>query len=192
MKRIYSILFFLSLSTVNAVAQDINSLSLQDAVTEKPFSLENEVNQKAFVLIFHSTSCPFVKMYEERIIDIRTRYQNQGIDFALVNSDPNPENQKASDLRKFIDESGLNMSYLMDINQDWIKFFHITKIPEVVIITPSSDGLITAYRGAIDNNAQAAGSVTEKYLERAINQILKGEQPSPGQVRAVGCNVRSF
>lgn len=170
----------------------MTGLSLQDAVTEKPFTLENEVKEKALVLLFHSTSCPFAKMYEERIIQIRSRYQNQGIAFALVNSDPKPENQNASDLRSFIDESGLNMPYLMDINQEWTKFFQITKIPEVVVITPGENGLKTAYRGAIDNNAQAAGSVTEKFLERAINQILKGEQPSPEQVRAVGCNVRSF
>jgi hypothetical protein len=48
------------------------------------------------------------------------------------------------------------------------------------------------YRGAIDNNPQAESAVSEKHLERALNQILKGESPMAAQVRAVGCNIRTY
>lgn len=174
------------------MAQDIGSFSLKDGVTEKEFTISNEIKGKALVLIFHSIDCPFAKMYEERIIDLRTRFQNQGISFALVSAESNEASKNAETLRKKVDDSGLKMPYLMDVNLEWTKHFNITKIPEVVIIIPGDNGPTAVYRGAIDNNAQAATSVTEKHLERALNQVLKGENPSPSQIRAVGCNVRSF
>ncbi len=189
-KALIFLLFLLSFSY--SQAQGIGELTLTDAVTGKTFTISKELKGKALVLIFHTIDCPFAIMYEDRIIDLRTRFQNQGISFALVNSDPKPENQNADEMRSHVDETGLNMPYLMDINQEWVKFFRITKIPEVVIIVPGENGIEQVFRGAIDNNAQAASSVTEKHLERAMNQVLRGEKPSPEQVRAVGCNVRSF
>jgi hypothetical protein len=190
-KKSLLILLFL-FSYCFSQAQDIGSLSLNDAVTGKTFTISNELKGKALVLIFHSINCPFAIMYEDRIIDLRSRFQNQGVSFALVNTDPKPENQNSEEMRKHVDETGLNMPYLKDENQEWGKLFNITKIPEVVIIIKGENGMESVFRGAIDNNAQAPGSVTEKHLERAINQVLKGERPSPDQVRAVGCNVRSF
>ncbi|MEN2282797.1 thioredoxin-like domain-containing protein [Algoriphagus sp. SE2] len=191
-KTSFLFLFFIFSMGLFAQAQDIGSLVLEDAVTGKSYTVSKELKGKALVLIFHSTNCPFAKLYEERIIDLRSRFQNQEISFALVNPDLGSENQNSDLMRSHVDETDLNMPYLMDVNQDWVKLFKITKIPEVVILIPSENGIQVAFRGAIDNNAQAANSVTEKYLERALNQVLRGEKPSPEQVRAVGCNVRSF
>lgn len=185
----FYLIFSLGLSSH---AQNIGDMSLIDAVTDKNTSISSSLKEKALVLVFHSMNCPFAKLYEERIIDIRTRFQNQGISFALVNSESVGKEQNPELLRSHIDETGLNMPYLMDEDHEWVKQFEITKLPEVIVLVPGEDGIKIAYRGAIDNNAQAESAVTEKFLERALNQILKGEQPGPSQVRAVGCNVRSF
>ncbi|MBN3583601.1 redoxin domain-containing protein [Algoriphagus aestuarii] len=192
MKNTFTLLFICLISISSLSAQNIGEMSLTDAVTGKTYTIASEIKGKALVLIFHSTNCPFAKMYEKRIIDLRTKFQNQGISFALVNPDPKSENQNADNMRSHVDATDLNMSYLMDVDQTLVKAFNITKIPEVVIITPNAGSPSIVYRGAIDNNAQVENSVTERYVERAINQVLKGEKPSPEQVRAVGCNVRSF
>lgn len=191
-KTSFLLLFFLFSWGFSSHAQDIGNLVLTDAVTGKTYTISQELKGKALVLIFHSVNCPFAKLYEERIIDLRSRFQNQGISFALVNPDLGAENQNAGQMRSHVDETDLNMPYVMDVNQEWVKLFKITKIPEVVILTQTENGIQSVFKGAIDNNAQAAGSVTEKFLERALNQVLKGQKPSPEQVRAVGCNVRSF
>jgi len=34
--------------------------------------------------------------------------------------------------------------------------------------------------------------VTEKYLETALTQILRGGKPAISQVRAVGCTIRHY
>jgi len=144
------------------------------------------------VLVFHSLACPFAKMYESRLIALRSKYQSQGFTFMLVNPEVAGKAEDQTALRSYIDQSGMNMPYLIDDNQTLTKFYKITKIPEVLLITSSADVAVVIYRGAIDNNPQAESAVSEKYLDRAMDSILKGESPNSGQVRAVGCNVRTY
>ncbi|SEF44199.1 thioredoxin domain-containing protein [Algoriphagus boritolerans] len=176
----------------SASAQNLNELTATDAVTGKTMNLGSMSSGKGFVLIFHSLNCPFAKLYETRIKALKTTFQNQGIGFALINPEVGISEPEQTVLRNYIDQSGMNMSYLIDGGQAWTKVFGITKIPEIVVLTPGESGLKITYRGAIDNNPQSETAVTERHLERALNQILRKESPTPAQVRAVGCNVRTY
>ncbi len=191
MKKINVFIFLVLLSFNASYGQSMDGITLQDAVTSKSVDVGSLVKGKGLVIIFHSLGCPFAKMYEARIIDLRTRFQSQGFTFILVNPESDPGENEAS-LRAYIDESGVNMPYLMDKDKVLARHLKISKIPEVLLITPGNSTSATVYRGAIDNNPQAAASVTEKFLEKALNQVLKGESPTPAQARAVGCNVRTF
>jgi len=173
-------------------AQGYNQLTATDAVTGKVQELGAMVKGKGMVLIFHSLNCPFAKMYEERIKYLRSTFQSQGISFALINPEVTTSEADQLPLRTYIDQSGLNMSYLIDAGQVWTKKFEATKIPEVMVLVPGANGLEIKYRGAIDNNPQAESAVSERHLERALNQILKGENPMAAQVRPVGCNIRTY
>jgi len=173
-------------------AQGYNQLTATDAVTGKVQELGAMVKGKGMVLIFHSLNCPFAKMYEERIKYLRSTFQSQGISFALINPEVTTSEADQLPLRTYIDQSGLNMSYLIDAGQVWTKKFEATKIPEVMVLVPGPNGLEIKYRGAIDNNPQAESAVSERHLERALNQILKGENPMATQVRPVGCNIRTY
>lgn len=188
-----AILFLLSLGLIwSATAQNLDELTAIDGVTGKTMTLGSMTSGKGFVLIFHSLNCPFAKLYEARIKALKTTFQNQGIGFALINPEVGTSEAEQTPLRNYIDQSGMNMSYLIDAGQAWTKVFAITKIPEVIVLTPGPDGLQISYRGAIDNNPQSETAVSERHLERALNQILRGEGSTPAQVRAVGCNIRSY
>lgn len=173
-------------------AQGYNQLTATDAVTGKVQELGAMVKGKGMVLIFHSLNCPFAKMYEERIKYLRSTFQSQGISFALINPEVTTSEADQLPLRTYIDQSGLNMSYLIDAGQVWTKKFEATKVPEVIVLVTGPNGLEIKYRGAIDNNPQAESAVSERHLERALNQILKGENPLAAQVRPVGCNIRTY
>jgi len=185
----FALLFFVSFGSR---AQGYHQLTATDAVTGKVQELGKMVTGKGMVLIFHSLNCPFAKMYEDRIKYLRATFQSQGISFALINPEVTTSETDQLPLRAYIDQSGLNMSYLIDAGQVWTKQFQATKIPEVIVLVPGAAGLEIKYRGAIDNNPQAESAVSEKHLERALNQILKGENPMAGQVRPVGCNIRTY
>lgn len=177
---------------LSSSAQSLNELSATDAITGSSKSLGSMVSGKGIVLVFHSLNCPFTKMYEGRLKTLKSTFQNQGFAFALVNPEVGNTDADQLPLRNYIDQSGLNMAYLIDPGQAWTKLFNITKIPEVIVLVKGENGLEIQYRGAIDNNPQSESAVSERYLERALNQILRGESTTPGQVRAVGCNVRTY
>ena len=188
-----SLVLLLSLGLIcSAKAQNLNELNATDAVTGKMMNLGSMTSGKGLVLIFHSLNCPFAKLYESRIKALKTTFQNQGVGFVLINPEVGISEPEQTVLRSYIDQSGMNMSYLIDAGQAWSKVFGITKIPEVIVLTPGANGLQISYRGAIDNNPQSESSVSERHLERALNQIMRGESPTPAQVRAVGCNVRTY
>ena len=172
--------------------QSYEQLSTTDAVSNSLKTLPSLVKEKGIVLIFHDPSCPFAKLYESRIKSLRTRFEAQGIGFALIN--PHAQNNESDliRLRAYIDESGLNMPYLIDEKQQWTQAFQATKIPEVMVLVPGKTELELVYRGALDNNAQVENAVTERYLEISLVQILRGENPAVPQVRAVGCTIRTY
>ena len=189
MKKFSLVLFIFLLSTFSLFSQSLQEINLTDAVTGKVVNIQSQIKGKGLVLVFHSLDCPFAKMYESRIIALRSKYQSQGFTFILINPEVSGKEEDKTSLRSYIDQSGINTPYLVDENQTLSKYFKITKIPEVILLSPDEE---ISYRGAIDNNAQAESAVSSRFLDKALDSILKGEAPTPNQARAVGCNVRTY
>ena len=192
MKLVFvSLLLLLGLSATS-YSQNFNQLAATDAVSGSPKTLSGLANEKGLVLIFHDPSCPFAKLYESRIKALKTKFEAQEIGFVLINPQAQNNESEQNRLRAYIDDSGLNMPYLIDDKQQWTQGFKVTKIREVVLLMPGKTGLEVVYKGAIDNNPQLESAVTEKYLEMALTQMVRGEKPAVPQVRAVGCNIRIY
>jgi hypothetical protein len=186
-----SFLVFLGISFAS-FSQNFTQLEAIDAVSGSKKNLASLAKEKGLVLIFYDPSCPFAKLYEARIIGLVTKFQAQGIGFALVNPQTQTSESEQTRLRTYIEESGLKMPYLIDGEQAWTKLFQLSKIPEVILLVPGQTGLEVVYKGAIDTNPQVESAVTEKYLEEALAQVVRGERPTTAQARAVGCNIRIF
>lgn len=189
-----ALFFFLLLFSLSfpSISQNYIQLSATDAVSNSLKTLPSLVKEKGLVLIFHDTSCPFAKLYESRIKALRTKFEPQGIGFVLINPQVQNNESELTRLRAYIDESGLNMPYLIDANQQWTQEFQASKIPEVFVLMPGKTDLELVFKGALDNNAQVESVVTEKYLETALTQLTRGSKPEISQARAVGCTIRTF
>jgi hypothetical protein len=185
------LLLFLGLS-FPAISQTYKQLSATEAVSNSIKTLPSLAKEKGIVLIFHDPSCPFAKLYESRIKALRAKFETQGIGFALINPQAQNNESELNRLRTYIDESGLNMPYLVDEKQQWTQAFQASKIPEVFVLIPGKTDLELVFKGALDNNAQVESVVTEKYLETALTQILRGGKPVISQARAVGCTIRTY
>ena len=188
---LFFFLLFLGLS-FPSISQNYSQLSATDAVSNGLRTLSSLVKEKGLVLIFHDPSCPFAKLYESRIKALRTKFEAQGIGFVLINPQVQNTESELTRLRAYIDESGLNMPYLIDANQQWTQEFQASKIPEVFVLIPGKTDLELVFKGALDNNAQVESVVTEKYLETALTQLTRGGKPAISQARAVGCTIRTF
>lgn len=175
-----------------AKAQRLENFELNDILSDQSFKLNAYGDKKAVVLIFTSNSCPFSKLYEDRIISLYNHF-SKDFQFALINPHiGSSEEESETAIRGRANEKQINFPYLIDPGLTVTRAVKATKLPEAIVITSGPTGYNIAYQGAIDNNPQAPGSVSHKYLENALNQILKRSSPSPASTRAVGCNIRGI
>lgn len=186
----------LSIVTVTLIsfrlsAQRVDNFQLEDVLTGNTFTLTEHNDARGVVLIFTSLNCPFSKLYEERIVNLHNEFANQGFVFAMINPHVKvEEGESAADMKQRASERNISFPFLADGDQVVTRQLGITKLPEVVLVTPSPTGYSIAYRGAIDNNPQVAANANLKYLENALNAIANRRNPSPTSSRPVGCNVR--
>ena len=172
--------------------QRVEDFTLTDVLKGQAFSLSDHAESKAVILVFTSLNCPFSKLYEERIVQMDADFGGDGFAFTMVNPHlglEEGENVEAAKARAV--EKKIGFPVLDDNLQVVTRQFGITKLPEVVVITPSPTGWAIAYRGAIDNNPQVAANANMKYLEHALAAIQNRRNPSPASTRPVGCNVKS-
>lgn len=191
MKHTILILLFFIGFVFKGFSQRVENFQLKGALSGQVFELDQHQDKKAIVLVFTSLNCPFSKLYEDRIIDLENSFSPEGFVFAMINPHSgNEEEENTASIRLRIEEKGFKFPFLEDNSQVVTKQFGITKLPEVVVITPSPTGYAISYRGAIDNNPQVAANANMKYLENALTAIQNRRNPSPSSSRPVGCNVK--
>jgi peroxiredoxin len=159
------------------------------------YSLKNEKNAKGFIVIFTCNHCPFSQLYEQRIIALDNTYRPQG--FPVVAINPNdaqkvPEDsyeamvKRARDLR-------FPFPYLHDETQQTARQFGALRTPHVFILIKDKENknaFKVAYIGAIDDDPEDVKTNKIKYVEEAVNALLKGKQPKIQQTKAIGCTIK--
>tara|TARA_R110002111_G_scaffold51_3_gene445 strand:- start:777 stop:1358 length:582 start_codon:yes stop_codon:yes gene_type:complete len=190
MNKLFGCFLFCILWASALYGQKISNLEMVDAISGQEYSLEKNKTSNAQVFIFYTLKCPYPKLYNTRIKALKEKYAQSNISFALVNPHAGQEDESLEKLSSLAFAKTNKLPFLMDTDQAFTKMTGVKKIPEVVIITSGPTGYSVAYRGAIDNNAQAMESATVHYLETALDDLIKRDRPSPTITRAVGCNIR--
>ncbi|MFZ1705555.1 MAG: thioredoxin family protein [Saprospiraceae bacterium] len=159
-------------------------------VDGKMVSMAQFPKAKGFIVIFTCNHCPFAVMYEDRINSLAKMYTDKG--YVLLAINPNdPEVQPKDSYELMIErakEKGFVFPYLFDEGQKVYPEYGATKTPHVFLL---DNKRTVKYIGAIDDNAQDASAVTEKYLENAIAAIEKKERPNPEVTKAIGCSIKT-
>ena len=88
-------------------------------------------------------------------------------------------------------EKGFTFPYLFDKGQKVYPKYGATKTPHVYILTKTKKGNEVAYIGAIDDNARNPKAVMTRYVENAVDALLKGEKPPVTETKAIGCSIKS-
>jgi peroxiredoxin len=155
-------------------------------------SMSDYADAKGFIVIFTCNHCPFSVAYEDRIIDIDLKYKELGYPVIAINpNDPALVPADSFDeMKKRSDEKGFTFPYLFDDGQKVFPVYGATRTPHIYLLNKEKDGLKVAYIGAIDNNHQDASAVSEKYLENAVNALIKGDKPAVDFTKAVGCTIK--
>jgi thiol-disulfide isomerase/thioredoxin len=80
--------------------------------------------------------------------------------------------------------------YLYDESQVVGMMYGATNTPHAYVLSKKDGKLEVQYVGAIDNNADNPKNADKKYVEDAVNALLKGEQVPITSTKAVGCGIK--
>jgi len=159
---------------------------------------------KGYVVTFTCNTCPYAKMYEDRLVALHEKLSPMG--YPVVAIQPNDVELKPDDSLEAMatrelkpddsleamatraKEKGFGFAYVIDADQSIYPQYGAGKTPEVFLLDADR---VLRYHGAIDDNAQDADSVEERYVEMAVAALESGEAPSPAEVKAIGCSIKA-
>lgn len=162
-------------------------------IDNKMVSLKDYKDAKGFVVIFTTNHCPYAKAYEERIVALDKKYKKLGYPVVAINPN-NPEKNQDDSFDKMIvraKEKGFTFPYLFDDGQKVYPQYGATKTPHVYILEKTAKGNIVKYIGAIDDNYEDEKAVKVKYVEDAVNSLLKGKEVEVKTTKAIGCSIKA-
>ncbi|MBC3539951.1 redoxin domain-containing protein [Rufibacter sediminis] len=169
----------------------VDNFTLKDA-QHQAVELSSFKDTPLVVVVFTSVSCPYSKLYENRLQSLSKAYSGKGAKFVYVNTNIGLEEGSQTDKAQPDRPSTQNFPYLIDEGQQLSKQFGATKAPEVFVLQNSNDGFYLRYKGAIDDNPQAENYVKERYLAGALDALLAGRSVANSERRATGCLIKRF
>lgn len=183
-------------TTINPAGYEIGSIATDFSlknVDNKNVSLKDYKDAKGFIVIFTCNHCPYAIAYEDRIIDLDKKYKKLGYPVIAINPN-NPEKQKDDSFDKMqvrAKEKGFTFPYLFDDGQKIYPQYGATKTPHVYVLQKTDKGNVVKYIGAIDDNHSDETAVEQKYVENAVDALLKNQEVKVKTTKAIGCSIKA-
>lgn len=158
-------------------------------VDDKEHSLNDYAGRNAVVVIFSCNHCPYVRAWQDRMVQIQADYMGKGVQLVAINAndaskypdDSFPKMKERARDRKF------NFPYLHDETQNVARAYGAERTPEVFLFDKNST---LRYHGAIDDNYDDPKAVKEHYLRKALDAVLAGKSISITETKPVGCSIK--
>lgn len=156
-------------------------------------SMADYSNAKGFIVVFTCNTCPYAKLYEQRIIDLDKKYKEKG--FPVIAINPNDVSKQPGDsmeemIKRSIDKA-YPFPYVRDDVQEITATYGATKTPHVYVLNKEAkDKYKVEYIGAIDDSPSEVADVSERYVEDAVDALLSGKNPVVKGKRAIGCTIK--
>lgn len=153
-------------------------------------SLDDYENANGFVIIFTCNTCPYSKLYEDRIIAMHKKLAPK--DYHVIAINPNDPNIKPGDSYKEMKyrarEKSFPFPYLVDEKQDVFPKFGAKSTPHAFVLDKDR---VVKYIGAIDDSPRDIEAVKDSYVLDAVAALEAGEEPKISYTKAIGCGIKS-
>ncbi|PSQ99332.1 MAG: thioredoxin family protein [Bacteroidetes bacterium QS_9_68_14] len=150
-------------------------------------SISSLAGANATAVIFWSNQCPWTAKYEGRVMDLAQKYDGQGVQIILVNSNSASNFPKES-LAASRDQAGnLPVPYLKDEGGQVAEVFGASRTPHVFVYDRQGQ---LAYTGAIDDSPGDPSAVEKPYLGNALQALAGGDTPPTAKTKAFGCTLK--
>ena len=162
-------------------------------VDNKMVSMADYKDAKGFIVIFTCNHCPYAVAYEDRIIALDKKYKKLGYPVIAINPN-NPEVQPQDSFQLMqvrAKEKKFTFPYLFDEGQKIYPQYGATKTPHVYVLQKTKAGNEVKYIGAIDDNHSDEKAVKVKYVEAAVDALLKNQEVATKTTKAIGCSIKA-
>lgn len=162
-------------------------------VDGKKVSLASMKDAKGYIVIFTCNHCPYAQAYEDRIIALDKKYKKLGYPVVAINPN-NPDKQKDDSFPKMQErakEKNFTFPYVLDEGQKIYPQYGATKTPHVYVLQKTAKGNVVKYIGAIDDNYEDEAAVKQKYVENAVDALLKNKEVKVKETKAIGCSIKA-
>jgi len=146
-------------------------------------------DKKILVIIFMCNHCPYVKAVMERLTAIQSKFENEGVQLAGINSN-DPVTYPEDSFEKmitFFKDYKMNFPYLCDGTQITASEYDAVCTPDIYVYDADR---ILKYRGRIDDNWKDDTKITSKDLEKAIELLLSDKEIDFQQIPSIGCSIK--
>jgi len=192
---LFSILIATSLIHISYSIKDdkkvVNNFSLKN-VDGNNISLSSYPDAKGFIIIFTCNHCPFAKLYPERMNNLNSKYKSLNVPLLAISSTDTTIYEEDS-FERMIEKAqkeNFNFPYLFDADQSVAKNFNAQKTPHAFVIWKENNEWVIKYDGAIDDNGADPLLVTQKYVEDAVNSLLRGKKVKIERTSSIGCQIK--
>lgn len=165
--------------------QTVNNFRLPDQ-QGKPHELHRLSDKKAVVIMVQGNGCPIVRQALPALADIRARYQDQGVEFLLLNSNLQDKRELVA---KEAQDFKIDFPILLDESQAIGEALGVVRTSEVFVIDPK--GWTLKYRGPMDDRLSYERQRPAKhhYLTDALDAVVAGKPVQIPHADGVGCLV---
>ncbi len=155
------------------------------AIDGKSFSLADATKaNKAVVVMFIATKCPYSNAYNERMKTMADDYGKKGILFVGINSN---STEPADEVRAHAKEHGWGFTVVKDPGNKVADLYDAKRTPEVFVVDAAGR---VRYHGRIDENYEDPSKVTSPDLKNALDALLAGQPVAKAETKAFGCTIK--
>jgi peroxiredoxin len=147
------------------------------------------IRDPVLVVIFTCNHCPYAQAYEDRILEMAEHFDQEGVQFILINSnDPtNYPQDSFEEMEKRYGERGYPCPYCFDETQAVARSFGALCTPHCFVFDRHRK---LRYKGRVDDNWEHPEQVTQRNLYEAIDALTENRDPLVSEANAIGCSIK--
>jgi peroxiredoxin len=152
---------------------------------DKMHSLADFKDKDVVVVVITCNQCPVASDYEDRIIALAKKYAGKKVAVVAISVSKDAEDRLPK-MKVRAQEKAYSFPYLYDDTQKIGRALGASVTPELFVLDKARK---IAYMGRLDDS-QNKKNVRTKYVENAIDALLKGEVIGTPETRPHGCSLQ--
>ena len=170
--------------SIGTISPDFNLKSTDN----NSYSLSSFSDKKILVIMFTCNHCPFVKAYEDRLIQIQKDYSDKSVSLVAINSNEtiNYPEDTFEKMQIRVTEKSYNFPYLRDEDQSVASSYGASFTPEIFVFDIDRK---LRYHGRIDDNKDP-DNVTSSDLRNTLDELLSEHDVTSSETHGIGCSIK--